>query len=136
MEHGDVLELRSLPGADHLGGLDVFDDGFSLSAGLVRGRGTSGAFRTQSLRLLFELHRDVFARHRAGGDPWRFVSPGLVSALCEPLRVARRRRALRATTRLRSILRLVSFDHAFDLVLVRPAIPGDRLASLLIASEI
>ena len=35
VEHRNALELRAISGAHHLGRLDVFDDGFSLSARFV-----------------------------------------------------------------------------------------------------
>ncbi len=53
---------------------------------------TPGPLRTEPRRLLFHLHRDVFARRRANGSSWRTFSTGVVCAVRGAICAARRRR--------------------------------------------
>src|SRR5207249_10491035 len=65
---------------------------FPLPARPLGSGRTPGPLRTEPRRLLFHLHRDVFARRRANGSSWRTFSTGVVCAVRGAICAARRRR--------------------------------------------
>src|SRR5215831_1503260 len=115
MEHRRSLEFRQVSGADRLDDHALHAHGFSLPARFIRGGRTPAPLSTKPRRLLFSVRRDVRARYRANGNPWRSLSSDLVSSLCGSIRDPGGYRSRSASTRLRSILRLVPIDHAANL---------------------
>src|SRR5437762_3176151 len=126
MEHRGHLELRQVSRADRLDHHPLHAHCFSLPARLIRSGRTPAPLPTKSRRLLFGVHLDVRARHRADRNPRRSLSSCLVRPLCWSLRRAGCHRSRCPPTRVRSVLRVVSTDHAANLGALGKKVPRAR----------
>ena len=71
MEHRYQLELRRIPCSDRLDDRTLHAHGVPVSARFIGSGRTRMAIRTESHRLLLDLHRHVCARRRPNGDSRR-----------------------------------------------------------------